>query len=420
MRQPGIPSRVTQPTVVDFLVASRHNPNVAEKARASVKITQVTPIPMSTEWRDLTFVKVETDEGLVGYGECRLANRTADLIAYLESAKHRHVLGHDPFCIEALLQRMLRDDFTRAGVIASAAIGTIEMACWDIVGKACGQPVYRLFGGEVRDRIKAYANGWYTVERSPEQFHAAAKKVVERGYRGVKLDPFGAGWYEMERSERLLALGIVEAVRDAVGPDCDIMIEMHGRFSPAEAIRISRELEPFDPCWVEEPVPPDNLKALKKASDGINIPVATGERIEGKWGYRELLEEQACDIIQPDISNACGLLEGRKIAAMAEIRYIMVAPHNVGGPVSTAAALHLDAVLPNFKVQEYFNDFVDGWVKDLATGLPEVDPVDGCFALPNGPGLGVELNEDAIREHPFQDRFFNLWDKDWNQRQQSQ
>lgn len=383
-----------------------------------MRISQVTPIAISTKWRDLTFVKVETDEGLVGWGECRLANRTADLLAYLNSAKHRHLLGQDPFCPEALAQRMFRDDFTRAGVIACAGIGTVEMACWDIIGKALGQPVYRLLGGQVRERIKAYANGWYTVERDPGEFHAAAQRVVARGYRGLKLDPFGAGWYELERRERLLSIEIVAAVRDAVGPDVEIMIEMHGRFCPAQAIAIAKDLEPYEPTWVEEPVPPENLKALKKASDGIRIPVATGERIENRYGYRELLELQACDIIQPDISNACGILEGRKIAAMAEVCYVLVAPHNVGGPVSTAAVLHLDAVLPNFKVQEYFNDFVDDWVKSLVSGLPEVDPVDGCFPLPAGPGLGVEVNEDALAEHPFADRFFNLWDPDWNRRQQ--
>ncbi|MBI2300900.1 MAG: mandelate racemase/muconate lactonizing enzyme family protein [Armatimonadetes bacterium] len=383
-----------------------------------MRITAVTALPMSTAWRDLTFVRVDTDEGLTGYGECRLPNRTADLLAYLESAKHRHILGSDPFRTEDLVQRMFRDDFVRAGVVVGCAIGTVEMACWDIIGKACGQPVYRLLGGELRERIKAYANGWYTVERKPEDFHTAARKVVARGYRGLKLDPFGAGWYEMERAERILSLDIVAAVRDAVGPDVDIMVEMHGRFSPAQAIAVARELEPFEPCWVEEPVPPDNLKALKKAADGIRIPIATGERLENKWCFRELFELEACDIIQPDLSNSCGILEGRKIAAMAEVCYMMVAPHNVGGPVSTAAALHLDAVIPNFKVQEYFNDFVDEWVKQTATGLPEVDPADGCFTLPTSPGLGVTLNDDLVREHPFEDRFFNLWDQDWNRRQQ--
>lgn len=407
----------TGPAPVTHLDAAGEAGDHRRESEPDVKIVDVVTLPMSTPWRDLTFVKVITDEGLVGYGECRLPNRTRDLLAYLEGAKQRHIIGYDPFDIEALVGRMFRDDFVRAGVVASCGIGSVEIACWDIIGKAVGQPVHKLLGGAVRPRIKAYANGWYTVERRPDDFHAAARRVVERGYRGLKLDPFGAGWYEMERAERVRSIDIVAAVRDAVGPECEILIEMHGRFSPHEAIRISRELEPFEPGWVEEPVPPDNLKALKKAAEGIRLPVATGERLENKWCFRELFELQACDIIQPDITNACGILEGKKIAAMAEVCYMLVAPHNVGGPVSTAAALHLDATLPNFKIQEYFNDFVDAWVKETAIGLPEVDPTDGCFSLPEGPGLGLELNEEVIAEHPFEERFFNLWDEDWHRRQ---
>ncbi|HAZ62683.1 MAG TPA: dehydratase [Armatimonadetes bacterium] len=382
-----------------------------------MRITDVETLAMSTAWRDLTFVKVHTDEGLTGVAECRLPNRTADLLAYLASAKHRHIIGHDPFATEALVARMFRDDFVRAGVVASCGIGLVEMACWDIIGRACDQPVYNLLGGPMRQRIKAYANGWYTVERKPEDFAAAARRVTARGYRALKLDPFGAGWYELERAEKLLALDIVAAVRDAVGPEVEILIEMHGRFAPHQAIAIARELEPFEPSWVEEPVPPDNTRALAKAAAGITIPVATGERLVNKWEFRELFETQACDIIQPDITNSCGLLEGKKLAAMAEVRYMMVAPHNVGGPVSTAACLHLDATLPNFKIQEYFNDFTDAWVAGVAEGLPQVDPADGCFPLPSGPGLGVTLNEDAIAEHPFRERNFCLWDTDWHRRQ---
>src|SRR6185503_8028986 len=193
-----------------------------------------------------------------------------------------HILGSDPFNVEDLVLRMFRNDYARAGEIAMSAISTVEMACWDIVGKALGQPVYRLLGGAVRDKIKAYANGWYTVERTPTEFHAAAKRVLERGYRALKLDPFGAGFYELDRAETQRSIELVEAVRDAVGPDVEILVEMHGRFNPATAIEIARQLEPFRPGWLEEPVPPENLAALKKAADQIHIPIATGERIHAR------------------------------------------------------------------------------------------------------------------------------------------
>jgi galactonate dehydratase len=288
------------------------------------------------------------------------------------------------------------------------------MACWDIMGKALGQPVYRLLGGKIRENIKAYANGWYTVERTPEELHAAARRVIARGYRALKLDPFGAGHYELDLEEKLRSVALVEAVRDAVGPHAEILIEMHGRFNPASALELARMLEPFRPSWIEEPVPPENLKALKKVAEQARIPIATGERIHSRLEFRELFELQAADIIQPDISHCGGLLETKKLAAWAEAYYVLIAPHNVGGPVSTAANLHLAACTPNFKIQEHFNDFVDQHVKDAATGNPEV--VDGYFSLPEGPGLGVTFHPEVCERYPRQRVHFNLFEEGWQKR----
>lgn len=380
-----------------------------------MKISQMSVQVMGSAWRNLTFLKLTTDEGLTGVSEVRLSNRTNALLGYLEEIKKRYVLGSDPFRIEHLVQRMFRDDFGRVGQVVGAAISLVEIACWDIVGRAANLPVYVLLGGAVRDRIKAYANGWYQVPNTPEDFARAARAAVARGYQALKFDPFGAGYYEMDRPTRLHCVSLVEAVRGAVGPDVELLIEMHGRFSPATAIRVARDLEPFDPTWVEEPVPPDNLKALAKAAHHIRIPVATGERLHHKHEFRELFERQACDIIQPDITECCGLLEVKKIAAMADASYVTVAPHNVGGPVSTAVALHLGATLTNFKIQEYFNDFTEPHTRECAHGCPAVK--DGFFPLPQGPGLGMTLNEDVIREHPPREGHFNLFVQDWQKRQ---
>ena len=380
-----------------------------------MKIVDVKSAVMGTAWRNLTFVRVITDEGLEGVGEVRMLNHTDALLGYLAEAVPNHVLGHDPANIEDLVRRMYLNDYARAGEIAMSAIATIEIACWDILGKKLGQPVYKLLGGAVRDKIKAYANGWYTVERTPVDFSAAAIRAVAKGYRTLKFDPFGAGFYELERGEKLRTVALVEAVRDAVGPDVELLIEMHGRFNPATAIEMARELEPFKPSWIEEPVPPENLAALKKVSDRLNIPIATGERIHTRYDYRQLFELQAADIIQPDITHFGGLLETRKLAAWAEAYYVLVAPHNVGGPVSTAAALHFAAATTNFKIQEHFNDFAEDWVKAAAPGNPEV--IDGYFALPQGPGLGVQLNEAILSEHPRGRIFFNLFAENWHRRQ---
>jgi galactonate dehydratase len=380
-----------------------------------MKITRIRPLVLGTPWRNLTFIVLDTDEGLTGVGEVRMINNTDALLGYLSEAGPRHVIGKDPFDRELIVDTMRRNDYSRAGEVAMSGISIVEMACWDIMGKALNQPVYRLMGGAVRQKIKAYANGWYTVERTPEEFAKAAKAVVARGYEAAKLDPFGSGFYELDRKERLRSISLVEAVRDAVGPDFDIFVEMHGRFSPAVAIGLAHDLEPFRPGWFEEPVPPENIAALKKVSNAVHTPIATGERIHTRVECRELFELQACDIVQIDLSHFGGISEARKLAAWAESYYMLMAPHNVCGPVATAANLHLAACTPNFKIQEHFNDFADAWVKGAVVQYPEV--VDGYFSLPEGPGLGVILNEDFIAAHPREHIHFDLYEEDWHKRQ---
>jgi galactonate dehydratase len=379
-----------------------------------MRISAITTHVLGTPWRDLTYVQVHTDEGLVGVGETRMLSRTRALSGYLAEASVNHVVGSDPFDIESLVQRMKYGDYARAGEIVMSGIACVEMACWDIVGQALGQPVWRLLGGRVRDRVKAYANGWYTVERTPEEFHAAAKAVVDRGYRALKVDPFGPGRLELDHAERVRSIALVEAVRDAVGDDTELLVEMHGRFAPHEAVRMARLLEPFAPAWIEEPVPPENLAALAKVAERTSLPVATGERIHDRIEYRELFELRAADIIQPDVGHLGGILETRKLAATAETYQVLVAPHNVGGPVLTAANLHIAACTPNFKIQEYFNDFADAAVRQAAPGLPEV--VDGHFSLPDAPGLGVTLDTDYIAEHPPTGAHFDLFVDGWQYR----
>lgn len=382
-----------------------------------MKITRVTPMILGTQWRNLVHVKIETDEGIVGVGESRPINKHETLVGYLHDISERLIVGSDPFEIERLVRRLTIEDYGKPGEVVMTGAAVIEMACWDIMGKALNVPVYRLLGGAVRDKIKAYANGWYTVERSPTEFFAAAKRAVAKGYHALKFDPFGAGFYEMERTEKLRSIALVEAVRDAVGPDVEILIEMHGRFNPVTAVEMTRELAQFKPSWIEEPVPPENLASLKKVMDAVAplaVPVATGERLHTMHEYRELFELHAADIIQPDISHFGGILNTKKLAAWADIYYMLVAPHNVGGPVSTAAALHLAACTPNFKIQEHFNDFDEAYVLESAPGLPKV--VDGYFGLPTGAGLGVILDEDVLAAHPVQSIHFNLYQDDWHKR----
>jgi galactonate dehydratase len=379
-----------------------------------MKITAVDPLVLGTSWRNLIFLKVSTDEGLVGFGECTLQNREEGVLGYLPGAVRRHVLGSDPFNIEDLWLRMYRNEFWRGGVIATTVLSGIEVACWDIIGKALGQPVWRLLGGRCHEKIKAYANAWYTVERTPQEFAKRVRVVLEKGYRALKVDPFGPGAMELSREERNRSVELVAAIREAAGPEVEIFVEMHGRFSAATASEIARMLEPYHPGWIEEPCPPEDIPSLQKVAAQSHIPIATGERYFTHHGFREVLESGGADILQPDVIHAGGMLDMKKIAAMADARSMMVAPHNSNGPVCTAASVHFDFCTTNIKVQECFDDFSETWVVEAVPGTPR--PQDGFFQLPQGPGLGISLNEDLIKEHPFQERFFNMFEADWQMR----
>jgi galactonate dehydratase len=389
-----------------------------------MKISGFRTLVLGTPWRNLTYLVLETDEGLTGVGEARVLSKTHTVLEYLKDAR-RHVVGFDPFDIEALYRRMTLFDFGKPGEIVHTGLALVEMACWDIIGKACGEPVYRLLGGKVRNSMPAYANGWYTVERKPEDFALAAKRVIARGYRAMKFDPFGAGDLELTREEFHRSLGLIEAVHSVTKDRAQIMLEMHGRFSPHQAREIALAVERFAPAWIEEPTRPGDLPALRSVRQHTPLPIATGERLYGAPEFRELFALGAVDIVQPDITQCGGILETKKIASTAEMHSVMTAPHNVGGIVSTMAALHLCLTLRNGKILEHFNDFADESIKQAGSNYPEV--VDGEFRVPDRPGWGVDLNEEFIRAHPprivdgvVQDPGLQMFEKvDWAKRGQS-
>ena len=361
-----------------------------------MKITDFQTFVIATPWRNLTYLVLETDEGLRGVGEARVLGKTHTVMEYLRDVR-RHIIGFEVYDIEALYRRFTLLDFGSPGEVVMTGLALVEMACWDIIGKKVGLPVYKLIGGKLHDRIPAYANGWYTGERSPEAFAAAAKKVVDRGYLGMKFDPFGNGDLELTRAEYRKSIDIIEAVHSVTGENVQMFIEMHGRFAPHQAVEIAREIEKFKPGWIEEPCRPEDVPALRYVAEHTSIPIATGERLYHAGQYRDLLAGRYAHIIQPDLNQCGGLLEVKKICSTAETYSIMAAPLNVGGVITTVATLHLMVGLRNAKILEHFNDFVDSQIKQVATPYPEV--VDGYFAVPPGPGWGVELNEEFLREH---------------------
>jgi galactonate dehydratase len=349
-------------------------------------------------FRNWLFVKVETDEGIHGWGEASVEGKektVAEAIHELE----RQLIGRDPFQIELLWQEMYRNAFWVGGPILTSAISGIEQALWDIKGKALGAPVYELLGGKMRDRLRVYANGWSGGCSTPKQFAAAAVKTVEQGFGALKWDPFGGASLFIEREQEDIAIAIVREVRNAVGPAVELLVEVHARLSPANAIRIAHRLEEFRPFWYEEPVPSENVDAMAIVARATDIPIATGEHLFTKWGFKDLLEKQAAAVIQPDICHDGGILETRKIAAMAEVYYVGLAPHNPNGPLSTAACIHVDASSPNFLIQEYV--ISDEEIRAAIQKEP-LPIVDGFLEIPNRPGLGVDLDEAGLARFPYQ------------------
>jgi galactonate dehydratase len=350
-------------------------------------------------YRSFVFLKLYTEDGLTGVGEATVEWNELAAEACLRQTCAR-IRGADAGATEALWERLYRDSYWRNDLVINSAISAIDQACWDLKGKKLGVPVHTLLGGKRRERLRAYANAWYWGCETPEQFARAAAKVVAEGYGAIKWDPFGDADLTMRAASMRAAVANVAAVREAVGPDVDLCIEVHGRLAPAWSIAMARRLEPFEPFFYEEPVPVENVDALVKVARAIRIPVATGERLCTKFAFQELLRRRVVDIVQPDLCHAGGLTECKKIAAMAEAHYVQVAPHNASGPVGTAAAVQLDAVIPNFLIQEYFVAQAP-WIEEVVEGGPRV--VNGEIVVSDRPGLGVELHESAALAHPFQE-----------------
>jgi galactonate dehydratase len=381
-----------------------------------MKIVEVDTVVVGTPWRELTFVELVTDDGRRGLGEARVVNKTDTLVACLRELADRYVVGSDPFDVERLTWRALWEEYGRAGELTQTALACLDIACYDLMGQALGVPVWRLLGGRFRDRVPAYANGWYQGDRTPDSFARMARAVVARGYRGLKVDPFGAATAELTRAELALAVDIVAAIRAEVGPDVALMLELHGRFTASTAVSVARALEPYRPEWIEEPVPPYNPGLMRQVRAGTHLPIATGERVHTLPEFRELFEAGTIDIVQADLTHIGGFTTLRKLAGWADAYGLLMAPHNVAGPVGTAANLHFAIACPNYKVLEHFNDFADPWVHTLVDGAYQVDPEDGCFGLPTAPGLGVTLRRAEVAAHPRTHAHFNLMREGWERR----
>jgi galactonate dehydratase len=341
--------------------------------------------------RNYVYVKVETDEGITGWGESTCGPLS---VGSMIDEIGKSLIGQDPGRIEQHWQELYHlYHNVRGGVIQMAAISGIEIALWDIKGKALGVPVYELLGGPMRERIWTY--GRFDGE-TPDAAVKHALSEVATGLTALKGDPFGHTGIFISAEAEYDAIEKVAAVRDAVGDDVELLVECHGRLNPTSAIRIGNALEEFRPYVYEEPVPPQNIEAMARVAAAVSIPLSTGERLYTKWGFVELLQKQVVGLIQPDICHAGGISELKKIAAMAEAHYVGIQPHNPYGPINTMAALQIDACTPNFMIQEGGHA---PWFDQVVVGeFPS--QVDGYFSLPTGPGIGLDMDEKVLIANP--------------------
>ncbi len=360
--------------------------------------------------RYFVFVKVSTDTGAHGYGEAYAATvGPSALTAVIDDVHARHLAERNPFEIERFWRRAYTAGYSgRPDLTTMAAISALEMACWDIIGKEVGRPVMDLLGGRVRDRLRAYtylypAEGDRSdVYRDSDLAAERALQEVDRGFTAVKFDPAGPYSSHDGRQpslERLaLSARFMTSIREAIGDRADILFGTHGQFTAAGAIRLARRLEPFDPMWLEEPVPADDPHSMARVAEATSIPIAAGERLVTKHEFARLLRIGAAAILQPNLGRCGGLLEAKKVAAIAEVHGALIAPHLYCGPIVEAANVQFAAGIPNFSILETIR--VEGGFHDrLVRGRPALD--EGSVIPPSRPGLGVELDEEVARAHPY-------------------
>jgi galactonate dehydratase len=369
-----------------------------------MKVTDIKTLVVNAEMRNWVFCKVETDQaGLFGWGEGSLEWKTRAVVGAIEDIVPM-VIGEDPSRIEHIYQKVYRQSFWRLGVIGMSAISAIEQALWDIRGKVLGVPVFELLGGQVRDRVRMYTHlGGGDMRAVYETFDVEplidlARRVVAKGYTAIKVVfvPYSEPLEGIPKIKRFALL--MEKLRTAIGESIDIMIDFHGRTYPGMAIQYINAVEEFRPYFCEEPVPPENVEALAEVTRAVRVPIATGERLVGRGQFRPVLEQRACHVIQPDLCHCGGLWEAKKIAAAAETYQVGIAPHNPLGPVANAVALHFALSTPNFLIQE-----------DMLTDVPwrwevvnsSLQTKDGYWLPTAQPGLGIEVNEENAKKHPF-------------------
>ncbi len=380
-----------------------------------MRITKIDTCTVSAGWKNWLFVTVHTDEGIHGLGEGTLNGFIRTTEAAVRELEHL-VIGQDPTQITRLAKRLLDSVSLDGGHIHRTAIAAIEVACWDILGKSLGVPIWQLLGGRCRDSILGYANGWYRTERTPESFVQAAQAVVDKGFKALKVDPFGTAQGFIDDRELQLAHDILAAVREKF-PTLHILIDVHARFTEADALRAARKLAPIGIYWWEEPTTREREEPANAVAKQCPIRVATGEMYDTIGQFYTLAVGGGINIFQPEPMSLGGIGPTMQVAGLAAAHGSYIAPHQSGGPVATAVCLQLAACVENFLIQEHFDPFNDPWTRDLVTWVPTLDKATGHLSLPTAPGLGLELNLKVARAHPYDpSSYLNVFAEGWEKR----
>lgn len=378
-----------------------------------MKITKIRTYIAGNDWKNWLFVKVETDAGIYGIGESTLNGYTKTVETAIHELKHL-IMGMDPFDVELISLKLFRDVFSDGGQISGSALAGIEAACWDIMGKAQGLPLYKMLGGKCHDKIRCYSNGWYRGARTPESFYEKAKNVVELGYTALKFDPFGSAWRSVQKSNFSFSLEIIAAVREAVGVDIDIFIEGHNRFSVYSALEFADAMKQYRPSFFETPVPPQKISSIIEVAKRSPVPIACGEDYYSREQFAELLQYNAVHIIQLE-PQYLGISAAKQVCGMVHANYGVVCPHSAQGPICSLICAHLDMATPNFYIQEVFDDFNTGWTQNILSNSLKVQ--DGFTTPPEEPGIGVDLNLDEIEKHPYRlENWLPLFEHGWEKR----
>jgi len=380
-----------------------------------MKIKQIETITVGAGWKNWLFVRVHTDDGLYGLGEGTLNGFIKTTEAAIQELAHLAV-GQDPREVRRVAQRLMDSVSLDGGHIHRTAIAAIEVACWDILGKSLGVPIWQLLGGRVRDSVLGYANGWYRTERTPEHFIRAAEAVIQKGFYALKVDPFGTAQGFMEDADLQIACDIIGALRDRF-PTLKILIDVHARFTEAEALRVARKMAHFDLYWWEEPTTREREEPSNAVARQCPIRVATGEMYDTIGQFYDLAAGGGVNIFQPEPMSLGGIGPTLAVANLALAHGSWIAPHQSGGPVATAVCLQLAACVPNFLIQEHFDPFNEPWTRQLVTWAPSLDPATGHLSLPTSPGLGLDLDIDVAREHPYDpNAYLNVSKEGWEKR----